>query len=278
MATQEDIALMGHLLRRAGFGASRAEIEAKATRGYDAVVEELLNPETQPALEDDLVLRYFPVYNHSANIQTNVQQWVYWMINNPRQLQEKMSLFWHMIFCAGHSKIDSGEEMVRMIDMFRQHGMGNFRDLLMRLSTSPAMMYYLDNTESHKVAVNENYGRELLELFSLGVGKDEAFNYTEDDVKACARAFTGWNNAPGYPPSPTAVARGSSAMTRRTTMIVRRPSWVRPVAGTARILSTSSANSPPLLGSSQAPVQLLRRRRSAGAVLAPDAAQGCGSH
>ena len=89
-----------------------------------------------------------------------------------------------------------------MIGMFREHGMGNFRALLMRLSTSPAMMYYLDNTESHKVAVNENYGRELLELFSLGVGKDEAFNYSEDDVKACARAFTGWNNAPGYPPFP----------------------------------------------------------------------------
>src|SRR5262245_50608257 len=202
MADQEDIALMGHLLRRAGFGASRAEIEAKAAQGYNAVVEELLNPEAQPVLEDDLVLRYNPVYNHSANIQTNVQQWVYWMINNPRQLQEKMSLFWHMIFCAGHSKIDSGEEMVRMIGLFREHGMGNFRDLLMRLSTSPAMMYYLDNTESHKVAVNENYGRELLELFSLGVGKDEAFNYTEDDVKACARAFTGWNNAPAYPPFP----------------------------------------------------------------------------
>src|SRR5262245_20172375 len=92
--------------------------------------------------------------------------------------------------------------MVRMIAMFREHGMGNFRDLLMRLSTSPAMMYYLDNTESHKVAINENYGRELLELFSLGVGKDEQFNYGEDDVKACARAFTGWNNAPGYPPFP----------------------------------------------------------------------------
>jgi len=89
-----------------------------------------------------------------------------------------------------------------MIAMFREHGMGNFRDLLMRLSTSPQMMYYLDNTESHKVAVNENYGRELLELFSIGVGKDEAFNYTEDDVKACARAFTGWNNAPAYPPFP----------------------------------------------------------------------------
>ena len=202
MASQEDITLMAHLLRRAGFGASRAEIEAKAAQGYDATVAALLNPETQPAVEEDLMLRYNPVYNHSANIQTNVQQWVYRMINNPRQLQEKMSLFWHMIFCAGHSKIDSGEEMVLMTGMFREHGMGNFRDLLMRLSTSPAMLYYLDNTESHKVAINENYGRELLELFSLGVGKDEVFNYTEDDVKACARAFTGWNNAPAYPPFP----------------------------------------------------------------------------
>src|SRR5712692_3038180 len=109
MANQEDIVLMGHLLRRAGFGASRAEIEAKAAQGYNTVVEELLNPDTQPALEEDLMLRYEPVYNHSGAIQVNVQQWVYWMINNPRQLQEKMSLFWHMIFCAGHSKIDSGE-------------------------------------------------------------------------------------------------------------------------------------------------------------------------
>jgi len=202
MASQEDIALMAHLMRRASFGASRAEIEAQAAQGYNATVEALLNPATQPALEEDLMLRYNPVYNHSANIQTNVQQWVYRMVNEPRQLREKMSLFWHMIFCAGHSKIDSGEEMILMTDMFRQHGMGNFRGLLMRLSTSPAMLYYLDNTESHKVAINENYGRELLELFSLGVGKDEAFNYSEDDVKACARAFTGWNNAPAYPPFP----------------------------------------------------------------------------
>jgi uncharacterized protein (DUF1800 family) len=197
-----DIALMAHLLRRAGFGASRAEIEARATQGYEATVEELLNPETQPAVDEDLMLRYTPSYNQAAAIEVNIQEWIYRMINEPRQLQEKMALFWHMIFCAGHSKIDSGQEMGRMIAMFRQHGMGNFRDLLMRLSTSPAMMYYLDNTESHKVAVNENYGRELLELFSIGVGKDEEFNYTEDDVKACARAFTGWNNAPAHPPFP----------------------------------------------------------------------------
>jgi uncharacterized protein (DUF1800 family) len=197
--TDRNIALMAHLLRRAGFGASRAEIEAKAAQGYDATVEALLNPASQPALDKDLMYRCHPAYNHSGNIQTNVQEWVYRMINNPRQLQEKMALCWHMIFCAGHSKIDSGEEMSRMIAMFREHGMGNFRDLLTRLSTSPAMMYYLDNTESHKVAINENYGRELLELFSLGVGKDEAYNYTEADVKACARAFSGWSNAPAYP-------------------------------------------------------------------------------
>jgi uncharacterized protein (DUF1800 family) len=80
--------------------------------------------------------------------------------------------------------------------------MGSFRDLLMQLSTNPGMMYYLDNSESHKVALNENYGRELLELFSLGVGMDEGFNYSEDDVKVCARAFTGWNVAPAYPPFP----------------------------------------------------------------------------
>lgn len=202
MASQEDIALMGHLLRRAGFGASRAEVEAKADKGYAVVVEELLNPGTQAGVDEDLMLRYHPAYNHSAAIEMNVQGWLYRMVNTPRQLQEKMALFWHMIFCAGHSKIDSGEEMGRMIEMFRRDGMGNFQTLLMNLSTSPGMMYYLDNTESHKIALNENYGRELLELFSMGVGKDEAFNYSEDDVKVCARAFTGWNVAPAYPPFP----------------------------------------------------------------------------
>ena len=200
--TDQNVALMAHLMRRAGFGASRAELEEMAARGYDTVVEELLNPDAQSGLDEDLMLRYFPSYNHAAAIEVNIQNWVYRMINTPSQLQEKMALFWHMIFCAGHGKIDSGEEMGRMIAMFREHGMGNFRELLMLLSTSPAMVYYLDNTESHKVAVNENYGRELLELFSMGVGKDGEFNYSEDDVKACARAFTGWNVAPTYPPFP----------------------------------------------------------------------------
>ena len=197
-----DIGLMTHLLRRAGFGASRDEIEAYVAKGYEATVEELLNPEQQPGIDEALVLRYYPGYSHSNNMATNVLLWVYWMINNPRQLQEKMALFWHTIFCAGNSKIDYGVEMRVMVDMFRQQGMGNFRELLVELSKNPGMLYYLDNNVSHKIAVNENYGRELLELFSVGVGKDEEFNYSEDDVKACARAFTGWNIAPAYPPFP----------------------------------------------------------------------------
>ena len=198
----ENIALMAHLLRRSGFGASRDEIEAKAALGYQQTLDDLLAPESQENIEEDLLFRYNPSYWQSAAIENNVQAWLYTMINTPRQLQEKMALFWHMIFCAGHSKIDSGYEMGKMISMFREHGMGNFRDLIYRLSTSPGMMYYLDNTESHQTALNENYGRELLELFSLGAGKDEELNYSEDDVKACARAFTGWNNAPAYPPFP----------------------------------------------------------------------------
>ena len=134
----QDIALMSHLWRRAGFGASREEIEASVARGYEATVEELLNPESHPGIEEDLLMRYQPAYNESAAIETNVQQWVYYMINNPRQLQEKVALFWHMIFCAGHSKIDSGFEMGNMIDLFRENGMGNFRDLLYKLSTNPS--------------------------------------------------------------------------------------------------------------------------------------------
>ena len=198
----QDVALMAHLMRRAAFGASRDEIEARAAQGYDKTVEEFLTPNDQPGIEEDLMLRFHPSYYEAATIEANVQQWVYRMINDPRQLQEKMALFWHVIFCAGHSKIDSGWEMGKMVAMFREHGMGNFRNLIYQLSTNPGMMYYLDNSESHKVALNENYGRELLELFSLGVGKDEEFNYSEDDVKACARAFTGWNIAPAYPPFP----------------------------------------------------------------------------
>ena len=196
------IALMAHLMRRAGFGAARDELEARVAKGYEATVEELLYPESQPDVDMDFMLRYRPEAYEMANVDTTRQAWVYRMINTGRPFQEKMALFWHGILCTGYAKVDYSRQVMLYIDMFRQHGLGNFKNLLMELSKHPTMVQYLDNVDNHKDAINENYGRELLELFSLGVGMDGQFNYTEDDVKACSRAFTGWNVEPTFPPYP----------------------------------------------------------------------------
>ena len=198
----DKIALMAHLMRRAGFGAARDELEARVAKGYDDTVDELVDIESQPDVELDLMERYLPEYGELVGIDSNQQAWVYRMINSGRPLQEKMSLFWHGILCTGFAKIDNGRMMTVYIDLFRDHGMGNFKTLLKELSRHPAMVYYLDNTDNHKTANNENYGRELLELFSLGVGMNGQFNYTEDDVKAASRAFTGWSVEPTMPVFP----------------------------------------------------------------------------
>jgi uncharacterized protein (DUF1800 family) len=198
----DDIALMAHLMRRAGFGASYEELEQRVAKGYEATVEELLHPEEQPDLQMDVMRRYMHGWRDMNGLMANQGYWTYRMVNSPRQLEEKMCLFWHGIFCVGDSKCMRARQILLELNKFRAHGMGKFDDLLMYLSTDPAMLYYLDNQLSHKDAVNENWGRELLELFSLGVGMDGHPNYTEDDVKACAQAFTGWtiaNAIPRYP-------------------------------------------------------------------------------
>ena len=197
-----DIALMAHLMRRAGFGATRDELEAYVAQGYEATVEELLHPEDQPPFEEDLYLRAYPEFGDRVDIVTNQIQWTYWMLNTKRPLEEKIALFWHGILCSGNAKVNSGRQMGSQIAMFRRIGLGSFQDILIEISKDPTMLYYLDNVENHKGSVNENYGRELLELFSLGVGMDGQLNYTEDDVKACSRAFTGWNIEPVLPSSP----------------------------------------------------------------------------
>ena len=197
-----DIALMAHLMRRAAFGATRDELEAYVAKGYEATVEELLHPEEQPDWEEDLYVRAYPEFQDRPAIEPNQTLWTYRMINSMRPLEEKIALFWHSVLCSGYAKVDNGRQMSLQIEMFRRHGLGSFRDLLVELSRDPAMVYFLDNVDNHKGSINENYGRELLELFSLGVGMNGQFNYTEDDVKAASRAFTGWNVAPTMPVFP----------------------------------------------------------------------------
>jgi len=196
-----DIALMAHLMRRAGFGAPYEELEERATQGYEATVEELLHPENQPdGINMDVLERYFVEWQ--GMIAGGPNYWAWRMINSRRPLEEKMTLFWHGILCTGSSKVQHNKQQLIEFDMFRRCGLGSFRDILLEISRDPSMLFYLDNCMSHKGAINENYGRELLELFSLGVGMDGHPNYTEDDVKACARAFTGWTlttPVPRYP-------------------------------------------------------------------------------
>ena len=199
MSDTQEIALMAHLMRRAGFGADRDELERRAAQGYEAVVEELIEPpDDVPRADIDELLRYMPSLASGGPVTTpGAANWLFHMVNTQRPLEEKMALFWHHVFATGNSKVDNDNHLIAQIDMWRDNGTGNYRDLLIMLAQNPAMIYWLDNHENHKRAPNENWGRELLELFSLGVG-----NYTEKDVFECARAFTGWTLGPKIPRVP----------------------------------------------------------------------------
>ena len=136
--TDSDIALMAHLMRRAGFGASYAELERKAVNGYEATVEELLHPEEQPDLEMDVMYRYMHGWRDMEYLMANQGYWTYRMVNSPRQLQEKLCLLWHGIFCVGDSKCQAAFQILTQLNMFRAHGLGSFSNLLLNLSSDPA--------------------------------------------------------------------------------------------------------------------------------------------
>ena len=179
----ERLADLAHLMRRAGFGASKDELEEYAKLGYDAVVDMLVEPESVPDIDVDILERYY----FGELFRIRVGEWFYRMLNSRRQLQEKMALFWHHVFATGVSKNEHMLSAANQIAMFRRVGLSNLDEILNELSRDPAMIFWLDNNENREGEPNENYGRELLELFSMGVG-----NYTEQDVKMASRAFTGW--------------------------------------------------------------------------------------
>ncbi len=178
---------LAHLFRRAGFGASPAEIEAAARAGYDATVERLLHPERVP---DDVEDRLAALDLDQSRPDGMRLAWLYRMLLTRRPLQEKMVLFWHGHLTSAIQKIGVQRAMVlfpAQLALFREHGLGKWRDLLRGISRDGAMLFYLDNRLNRRAAPNENYARELFELFTLGIGQ-----YTEDDVQEAARAFTGW--------------------------------------------------------------------------------------
>jgi uncharacterized protein (DUF1800 family) len=199
MSHKEDLALMAHLMRRAGFGAGREELERCVAQGYDATVDELIDPpEEREGGKNALLIRYHPgALLPGGTPFLGQANWLYRMISSDKPLEEKVALFWHHVFATGNSKVDNCDQLLAQIEMFREYGRGNYRDLLVHLSKDPAMIFWLDNNENHRDAVNENWGRELLELFTMGVS-----NYTEVDVREASRAFTGWTIGAKLPRQP----------------------------------------------------------------------------
>ena len=185
--SKEDLASLSHLMRRAGFGATRSELEELSDTPYEDVVERLVHPERLDDLEEDVLKRYNRELSYHDAFNVWAGRWVWRMINSKRPLEEKMALFWHHVFATAWYKSEHSPSIITQIDMFREVGMSDLRTILVALARDPAMNYWLDNCENHADQPNENWGRELLELFSMGVG-----NYSEDDIKNAARAFTGW--------------------------------------------------------------------------------------
>jgi uncharacterized protein (DUF1800 family) len=198
--TFEDAA---HLLRRAGFGGSVAQVEGLQKLGVQNAVDQLLsfssNDGTSGNPHDDLE----PVFQASIQegrpaqvavartIPTVQGWWMFKMIRSTQPLKEKLTLFWHGHFVSGLDKVRSGFALRQQNELFRRMGLGKFEALVLEVSKNPAMLRYLDNDKNTKKHPNENFARELMELFTMGVKG----GYSERDVQESARAFTGWSVA-----------------------------------------------------------------------------------
>jgi uncharacterized protein (DUF1800 family) len=186
---------IGHLLRRAGFGATSGEMTTYASLGYNGAVDRLIN--YQQVSDDDMENRLKSL-NLDLNRPVDQQQW--WLLRmawTQRPLLEKMTLFWSGVLTSSFRKVGGAKGYMRMIvqnQFLRSHAFDTFDNILLGITSDPAMLYYLDLTQSRKNAPNENYARELMELFTLGLG-----HYTQQDVYMAAAALTGWHVAGGSP-------------------------------------------------------------------------------
>lgn len=176
-----------HLWRRAGFGASRKTIEETVALGPDKAIDRLVDGPADDAAAKDLEFIYRSVIG--AEDEDGARGWILLrMLRSEHPVREKIALFWHSHFATSNAKIRDLRWMTRQYRLFLNHGLGKFPVLLDAVAKDPAMIRWLDNETNRKGHANENYAREVLELFTLGEG-----NYTEKDVTEAARAFTGWH-------------------------------------------------------------------------------------
>jgi hypothetical protein len=184
----DESARISLLLRRAGFAAASGDLQRYHQLGWDGTLQELLHPERVEEDLDSLLSRLQGNLLDLQNLEDVQTWWLYRMVQTRRPLLEKLTLFWHGHFAVANYKVGNPQLMHQHIALLRNHALGGFDDMLLAVSKDPAMLIWLDGATNHRNAPNENYGRELLELYTLGIG-----NYDEDDVLAAARAFTGWN-------------------------------------------------------------------------------------
>lgn len=181
---------VAHLLRRFGLGAGRLELDKYVPLGVDGTIDRLINFERLPNQATPQVWEWYvqPDGKYSLDPYRTRAWWQYRMVTTDRPLEEKLTLFWHNHFAISGSKCDFGPMMHAYVDVMREHGSGSFYSLLFEVSKTPAMLRWLDTDQSVPGHPNENFAREVMELFTLGIG-----NYTEKDVQEAARCLLGWS-------------------------------------------------------------------------------------
>lgn len=180
------------LQRRAGFGVAPGELDAMVAAGVDATIERMVDPDGAgvAAVRDPWQGLTFQAKGLAPQAVEAIGRWVDTMGNTPRPFEDWMVWFWHGHFATAIEKVKSPQYMIGQLQTMRRLGLRTFPELLKALTIDAAMLVWLDGLESTGTAPNENYGREVLELFALGIG-----NYTEADVQAGAKALTGWTVA-----------------------------------------------------------------------------------
>src|SRR5487761_1143062 len=178
-----------HLLRRAGFGAAPAEVATAVAKGLEETIDDIFADADDEEQEFE---RTFNAINgkfvNRGDEEICQAWWIYRMLATRVPLREKLALFWHGHFATSIRKVEDTVLLLQQLDTFRRLGMGSFRELLLAVARDPAMIVWLDGESNVKEHPNENFARELMELFTCGIG-----NYTELDVLETSRAFTGWH-------------------------------------------------------------------------------------